>query len=50
MGKSHNHNATTYTSQSVFKNEKDNTQKTLFNFLCGDQQSTSSLTSNEGTF
>ena len=49
-GKSHNHNASTYTSKSVIKNKKDNTQKTVLNFLRGDQLSTSLLTFNEGTF
>ena len=49
-GKDHNRNASTYTSKSVSKNKKDNTQKTLLSFLYVDRQSTSLLTSNERTF
>ena len=47
-GKSHIHNASTYTSKTVFKSKKDNSQKTQFSFLHSDQQSSSSLASSEG--
>ena len=49
-GKSHNRNASTYTSKTVFKTKKDNSQKTLFSFLHSDRQSSSLLASSEGVF